>query len=284
MKKYTTYTLILVLFILSACGKSNSKQSISQKMRFENESAPVTMQNGAASLPPKVEDINRDTVIKKKIIKDGNLSLKVNDLERAKSAVDTLVKKYNGYFDNIDFNNSDYQSAYDLKIRIPSGNFENFINKVEGIEGEIVYKQIQARDVTDQFIDLETRLRNKRNYLKRYNELLKRAETVKDILEIEEKTRALEEEIESTEGRLNYLKDQVTYSSLNLTLIKEKPYRFVPKSHGKFTERLKRSLSGGWSGFISFVLFLIRLWPLWIILTIAIPVWKRMRNRRKSKK
>ena len=61
--------------------------------------------------------------------------------------------------------------------------------------------------MTDQFIDLETRLENKRNYLKRYNDLLLKANSIKEILEIEEKIRALEEEIESATGQLKYLSD-----------------------------------------------------------------------------
>ena len=251
-----------------------------QKSFSLSEQAPVTSQSPA--LP--VESVKKEEVSKKKIIKDGSLQLKVNDLEKTKTEIDSLVNKYDGYFDNVNFNNTDYEISYNLKIRIPSDNFEKFVTGIESGKGEVVSKEIHARDVTEQFIDLETRLANKRNYLKRYNELLKQAKTVKDILEIEEKTRGIEEEMESAEGRLKYLSDQVSYSTLDLILTKEKAYRFIPKKHGKFIERLKQSLTGGWFGFISFVLFLIRIWPFWIILAIAIPVWKRLRKRKKDKK
>lgn len=82
--------------------------------------------------------------------------------------------------------------------------------------------------MTDQFIDLETRLANKREYLERYRELVKKAVSVKEILEIEEKIRLLEEEIESVTGRLKYLGDQVDFSTLNLTSPNTRDLNTVP--------------------------------------------------------
>jgi hypothetical protein len=287
--KITMKQIIYILFsvfLISACNggkKSNVMYDLTGAANSESFS-PITRSPEMSKIPPPVENVKSEDINKKKIIKDGSLQLKVNDQEKTKTEIDSLVNKYGGYYDNVNFNNTDYEISYNLKIRIPSDNFEKFVTAIESGKGEVVSKVIHARDVTEQFIDLETRLENKRNYLKRYNELLKQAKNVKDILEIEEKTRGIEEEIESAEGRLKYLSDQVSYSTLDLILTKEKPYQFIPKVHGKFMERLKQSLSGGWFGFISFVLFLIRIWPLWIILAIAIPGWKKLRKRKKDKK
>jgi hypothetical protein len=148
--------------------------------------------------------------------------------------------------------------------------------------GQVTNKSINTRDVTTEFIDLESRLENKREYLARYRELLKQAKTVKDILEIEQQIRVIVEEIESSEGRLKYLSDQVSYSTLSLTLTKEKGYTFHPAVKGSFAERLKRSLHGGWNGLVSFALVLIRLWPAWIILAVAVLLFRVYRRRRKS--
>ena len=88
-----------------------------------------------------------------------------------------LVRSYNGYYANESLENTDDESSWQLKIRIPSANLEKFILKIESGNAQITYKEIDARDVTAEFIDLETRLANKKNYLKRYNELLKQAKT-----------------------------------------------------------------------------------------------------------
>lgn len=237
------------------------------------------MPHDVAPPPPPVK---KQEVIKKKIIKDGRLGLKVDDIEKAKAQIDTLVKAYDGYYSNERFNNTESKAFFNLEIRIPSERIETFISNVEKGKGEVLYKEIDARDVTDQFIDLETRLKNKKSYLVRYNELLKEANTVKEILEIQEEIRQLEEEIESTTGRLKYLTDQVDYSTLNLNLEKQKDFTFNPADRDEFTERLKQSLSKGWYGFVDFVLFLFKIWPLWIVLGVIVFVWRRMRKRRKK--
>lgn len=192
------------------------------------------------------------------------------------------LKKHEGYFANESYSNTDFESSYQLKIRVPSGKFEAFISEVEAGEGEVLYKEIQSRDVTDQFIDLESRLDTKKNYLARYKDLLNKAKDVKEILEIEEKIRTLEEEIDSTTGRLRYLNNQVDYSTLDLTLSEQKDYKFKPEHRSKFTEKLKLSVSKGWFGFVQFILFLIRLWPFWIVAALIYYSWKRYRARRKN--
>ena len=158
-----------------------------------------------------------------------------------------------------------------------------FISDVETGGGEILYKEIDARDVTDQFIDLETRLENKRNYLKRYNDLLVKANSIKEILEIEEKIRALEEEIESATGKLNYLNDLVDYSTLDLTISKQRDFKYNPVKRDEFSEKLKQSFSKGWFGFVDFFLFLINIWPFWIIITLIYYLWKKYKMKRKRK-
>jgi hypothetical protein len=173
--------------------------------------------------------------------------------------------------------------AYNLKIRVPEANFERLVSEVEKGDGEITYKEIQARDVTEQFIDIETRLSNKRNYLNRYTELLAQTKKIEEILSIEERIRALQEEIESAEGTLKYLNDQVDFSTLDLYLSKTKEFKFTGKNRSDFFERLKHSLSGGWHGFISFVLFLIRIWPFWLVVLVFYIVFKRFKRKRKSK-
>ena len=231
---------------------------------------------------PLIDEIENQEVTKKKIIKDGRLGVRVTDLENTKSRIDTLIIRHGGYYANESLNNSDWETSYNLKIRIPSENFMKFISDIEAGDGEILYKEIDARDVTDQFIDLETRLENKRNYLKRYNDLLVKANSIKEILEIEEMIRALEEEIESTTGRLKYLSDLVDYSTLDLTISKQRNFKYNPAKRDKFTEKLKQSLSKGWFGFVDFFLFIINIWPLWIIILFIFYLWKKYKMKRKK--
>lgn len=235
-----------------------------------------------------IDDLKPDKEIPeypdKKIIKDGNLGIRVQNIEKSKTEADSLVAKYKGYYSNENFDNSHDAYIYNLVIRVPATDFEKIIDGFEQGNNEILFKNINARDVTDQFIDLEIRLENKQEYLIRYQELLKKAGSVKEILEIEQQIRQLEEEIESVKGRLTYLNNQLTYSTLNLTLRKEKALIYKPQTRNRLLERLKFSLSRGWFAFIDFLLFLFRLWPFLLIFAILYPIPRKWRIRKKKEK
>jgi len=102
---------------------------------------------------------------------------------------------------------------------------------------------------------------------------------MKDILEIEEKIRALEEEIESTTGRIRYLDDQVSFSTLYLTITKEIPYKYVPSEEPSFWERIKESAGDGWKNLINLLLYLVEIWPLYLIIAACIPIFRWLKRK-----
>lgn len=274
MLSMVKYLSTLFLIILTTSCQDKHHKDFTYEMATTKETITSTDQKSTTPSESTNDAINRQINAKKKIIKDGRIGLKVSDLESAKLNVDALLSKYGGYYAKEIFKNTDWESSYLLTIRVSSVHLEKMISDIEIDNGEILYKEIEARDVTDQFIDLQTRLENKRSYLLRYNELLKKANSIKEILEIEEKIRGLEEEIESTTGKLKYISDLVDYSTLNLTLSKQKDLKFKPVNQYKFFERLKQSLSRGWYSFINVLLFIVKLWPLWIV-AFAIIIWRK---------
>ena len=218
-------------------------------------------------------------VTSKKIIKDGRLGLQVDNLQIAKQKIDSLVKSVGGYYANENLKNSENQYGYELVIRIPVVNFERFVGSAEKGSSKILYKEIQARDVTEEFVDLESRLNSKRNSLARYNEIMKKANSVKDIIEIEESIRVLQEEIESTQGRLRYLSNCIDFSTLNMTISTQKDFTFKPVKRDSFWEKLKESIADGWYGLVDFILEFFGLWPYLILI---IPIGFLIRRLRKK--
>lgn len=276
--------LLILTILISACQqkKYDNDDYMANDLALNEDIVPITRVELNSPPPPPLPPVVNTEVIKKKIIKDGRIGVEVQELEKAKSNVDSLVKNHGGYYSNENLNNYDLATEYDLKIRVPSIQFEKLISAIELGGGEIKYKAIEARDVTDQFIDLETRLDIKKNYLKRYNDLLKQAKTVKDILEIEENIRGIEEEIESTTGRIKYLTDLVDYSTLDLKISKTKDTKNLTEKREKFLIRIQYSLAKGWIGFIDFILFVVKIWPFWIIITLIIYTWKKYRRKKKT--
>ena len=80
-----------------------------------------------------------------------------------------------------------------------------------------------TEDVTEDYYDTEIRLKNKELYLEKYRDFLEQAKTVKDMLEVQEKIRNMEEEIESAKGKLRFIDDKVNFSTLDINIYREKP-------------------------------------------------------------
>lgn len=246
-------------------------------MDMAQQAASEQEESGVASNPDPV------TTGPKKIIKDGHMTVKSTDIAESKKSMDGILKNLKAYYETEELQNNDYRTSYTLRIRIPSENFEQLISAIESGGDEIMHKSIQTRDVTEQYMDIETRLTNKRGYLKRYKELLAKANSIKDILSIEAEIRPLEEEIESQEGRLRYLSDQVAFSTLNMTLYTDKEYVYKPQPKDNFWERVKKSVSSGWSAVVDFVLWTIAVWPFIILILIVYYQVRRVRRKRNLK-
>ena len=220
----------------------------------------------------------------KKIIKNGTMRIKSETFGESKKRIDKVVKSLNGYYENEELDKNDYRIQYHLIIRLPSKNFEQLVHGVETGKDEIVFKKINTNDVTEEFLDIETRLENKRKYLKRYKELLEKAKNVNEILSIEENIRQLMEEIESKEGRLKYLNDQVDLSTLRINLFKEYPVKIEKKPENPFSTRAGDSVSKGWNSIINFLLWTVSKWPLILIIGILAWIVRRKWKKRKAVK
>ncbi len=301
MKSKIIINLLFTLTLLYSCNSKQKEQVGYGQGSGDGVSAPeepLAMEEEKAKFsPPNIkteeeilDDGATNETIKvvpqkkvKKIIKDGSISVKTNDINLSKKGIDDLLKKLNAYYESEDLQNSDQTISYNLKIRVPADNFEKLISSIENGKDEIKSKNIQARDVTEEYVDIETRLTNKREYLKRYKELLSKASTVNDILAIEENIRTLQEEIESKEGRLKYLNDQVSFSTLDINLYKEKEFIYKPQPQDKFSERVKTSLSNGWTSVVDFVLWTITIWPYLILTIVVFFIIRRVIKKSKSR-
>ena len=202
---------------------------------------------------------------KKKLIRTGRLDLKSQHIQKSKNRLDQALKSLDGYYDNEQFSKSEYEFRYSLKVRVPAKNFDRVLQVIDGGGDEIVSKDIQTKDVGAEYTDIETRLKSKRAYLARYEQFLTKANSMDELLQIQEKIRALIEEIESQEGRLAFLDDQVGYSTLNIELYKTISHPEISSEELGFWEKAKNSLAIGWTGVVMLFLGLLSIWPLLLI-------------------
>ncbi len=213
-----------------------------------------------------------------KIIKTATLRFQVKDFQTSRSAIDEIIKRYEGYITSENQHNADDQVQSTIIIRVPAANLDQLLDSLQGQAVYLDYKNIEASDVTVEFVDTEARLKTKREVEQRYLTILKQATTVKDILEVESHLGKIREEIEATEGRLRYLNDQVDYSTVSLTIYQ--PIHRLPRSESGFWSKLGKSLVNGWNGLLSFIIGFTALWPLLVIVGAGLAGYRFWRKKR----
>lgn len=215
-----------------------------------------------------------------KIIRSADLKFQCDDLAKTNDRIISSVRKYGGYLQN-DREAKEYSEvSRTIQVRIPSKNFDNFLKDVSDGVAYFDEKNITSEDVTDEYIDNESRVKTQKALENRYLELLKKANKVSEMLEIEEKLSQIREEIESKQARLNYLQTQVEMSSFTITFYKNMPQK--ESASVSFGSKIGNALKSGVNAVLDFFIWLLEMWP-FIIILVALIVFFRKRWRRRQK-
>jgi len=215
-----------------------------------------------------------------KIIKTANLSFETGDLQATHQRILQLTKDNQGFIQN-DNSGKNYGKEYvNLTIRVPSDTFEAMLEGISEGVGYFDQKQITQKDVTEEFVDINARLKAKRKLESRYLELLQQAKNVKEMLEIERELSKIREEIEAKEGRLKYLESQVSLSTMYVEFYKTTEAKGVSLSYG---QKIANALKGGWNGISNFFLGILYIWPFIVILGVVIYFIRRYIKKRRKK-
>lgn len=272
------YFLFALTLLLSCGQKPQEMKSVDAAMiDFLPEAKAVDLANDITSIPTDSATIN----INKKIIKSANLNIEVSNIEKAKQSIQESLKKNKAYIQSETFNSQHDRDVVSIFIKVPNENFDALINSFSTGLGDLISKNVKSDDVTEEYTDVSIRLKNKMAFLEKYRDLLKQTSSTKDILEIQEKIRGLEEEIDSAEGRLKFIDDRVKYSTIDMTIAKIKPQNSVTSKIG-FGTKFVDSISQGWNNFVDFVLGLVSYWPFLLIIPAFIFLWKKWKARRKK--
>ena len=149
-----------------------------------------------------------------------------------------------------------------MVIRVSNSDFENLLQEVSSDVKYFDQKEISSEDVTEQFIDIEARLKAKKELENCYLELLKKANKISEILEIEKELVVIREEIESKQGQLNYLQNKIAMSTLEVSFYKQTAESDVTVSYGS---KMWNAIKSGISWIPGFFLGLLYIWPLFTI-------------------
>lgn len=288
------YVVFIMAFYCLACNhkneKSGAKDVVLENIRSEQKGlvtsdttaqiiSQLTEQEKSPPPPPPHQEKNEAPPVinwDKKIVREGTLTAGIKNFKQFSIAIAQKVKKYGGYISSEQQQQDDYKIQNTLVIRVPVDQFEVAVNDLLSNIEKVDERTINAEDVTTEYIDGRSRLAAKKEVRQRYLDLLKKARNMKEILEIQEEINSIQEDIETVNGRLNYLGHSAAMSTIHFTYYEILDANAVGREQSFITKAKTAFINGlHWTGqcLIAFV----SIWPLFIVVSIVYFLFVRKR-------
>ncbi|MGC9399180.1 MAG: DUF4349 domain-containing protein [Anaerolineae bacterium] len=153
------------------------------------------------------------------VIYNGRLDLVVKDTIKAQEQIGTLVDDLEGYV----LSTESYQReggvlTVNMKVRVPAASFNTAMARLRDLALEVTYERVSSEDVTQEYVDLESRLRALEAKAAKLEELMEEAEDTEAVLQIYGELSATQEEIEHVKGRMRYLERSAAMATVEISL------------------------------------------------------------------
>jgi hypothetical protein len=267
-------TGLALILLFTQCGHNGGGEAANYIS--DMEMAPVAGRKMAADeASPQMYSGDAPNTIERKLIREGNVRFKTNDTGKTRAFLDSTVTSFGGYIFNENMYKNEGSVEQSVAVRIPDEKFEAFIAAISSYAGKLDSKNVNAIDVTEEYLDVETRLKTKKELEALYLDLLKQAKTVSDMVAIEGQLGQVRTEIESMQGRMNYLQSRVKFATLWINF-----YQTEVEGFG-FWDKIGGGWGTGWTKFLGFLVWTVELWP-FVLLIVAIVIFVRIRRNRRN--
>lgn len=231
--RIATVALLAAVLLLGACsGNSDDATGIAGSDATEQTGTTIAMASedaGAIALEAERKGavaavpIGTDTPVGLKVIRDGRVDLRVapGTFEQISSQLRSIAVDLGGYITAgethlQEIDGVDYTVGW-LTMRIPEDRFDDALDRVDGL-GERLSLNVSSQDVTEEYVDLEGRLRYWKTQEEFYTRLMAEATAIDDLVTIQTRMQDVLLNIEQIEGRLRYLDSRTSFSTLTVGL------------------------------------------------------------------
>lgn len=277
-RRFFPIAIVLSAFIsVYGCGDksaADAEQYVRAASSSVGEAKAGQAVNDDGKYSPQTD--NKIAVQSRKLIYTANLRLRVENVEEAGKIIRAAVAKSGGYIAHEEYERNVYSQQVSAIFRVPAEKFDITLKEISAAAATVENRNVKAEDVTAEFIDISARLAAKKDVETRYRELLKQAKSISEILEIEEKIGAIHSEIESSQGRLNYLSNQEKYSTVEVVWYEPSTVLLPEDSFGS---RFIRGIVNGWNGAISVFITIVNAWPFLLVLALFVYFLRRVIRR-----
>lgn len=235
---------------------TNAKKEIVDNKAMNYDMAMTEGSTSGENIPIN-PNINPDmNAVERKLSKNGQISLTADDISGMENKIDEIAKKYKGYIYSLDQTSRNNFRQINAVIKVEETSFDLAIEDLKAL-GKVNSSSFSVDDLTLQFVDTETRLNTLKAMEQRLMDLLNKATRVEDLITIESQLQSTRQQIEYTQSSLNILKNQVSYSTINITI---SDYKSVDQNPPQgFFERLGTNLREGLNYFTNALINLINL-------------------------
>ena len=297
MRLYTALLLTAVLLTVYGCAKraDYAMRSAEVATTDKAQTAPATAERNVAEQQEGLKKVSLQqadqsqaatAAIERKLIRNAELDIETSAPAEAERKVAAIADAHGGFVvtSEASQNNNPAQPAevVNVVVRVPAAQFDAVVEELRGVGSRVRQKKITAQDVTEEYIDLEARLRTQRALEAQYLEIMKQAQKVSDALEVNRQLAEVRGVIEQTEGRRRFLENQAALSTIKVTL--QTPAPFVSANAGGFFAGIREALGDGVDIAVAIILVVIRvviaLIP--VLLLIVLPLallWRLWRRR-----
>lgn len=299
--------LIIVLFLVFSIGCADRAPSYSVDQKASNAAPAATparsassesgdkktvdLSNPAAAQVSNNQDGNPQTaptVTERKIIRNADLTLEANAPEDVQQKITALAESKGGFVVETQQRSSSAEvkvrDTVTMTVRVPAEKFNESLDEIRKTGNRVVDETVKGQDVTEEFLDVEARLKTKKALEAQFLEIMKQGKTVEDALKVQRELANVRTEIEQIEGRKRFLENQSSLSTIKINI--KTPGSIAPSSTG-FFHKLGQAVSTGLDAALWFVLFfvmaVIALIPFFLL--IVLPIYLLIRYLvRKSRK
>lgn len=187
----------------------------------------------------------------RKIIQNAQFDVKIKDSDDAVAHISQAARASGGYVQETRQSGTKQQGrTVNMTLRVPAGQYGTLIDLINGL-GEVTQRREWTEDVTEQYVDLEARIKTQQIHLQQLNKLYERSGSIKEMMELEQEISRITADLESMEGRIRVLSNRVGFSTLMVNLYEPgvpapiQPPRTV-------WERVKQGFTGSWNGVVNF--------------------------------
>lgn len=214
--------VVLATLALTACAAGQSRSVVEERDESLSFEAPAPMATVVVEKLPEAPRYAADDIgdlPERMIVYTGDLALVVMDTDAAQRQIEVLVKDAGGYIASVEsYAVSEGIRRINLSLRVPAEAFDSTMNALREMAVEVTRESVSTEDVTEEYVDLTSRLRALEAKAARLEKLMEQAEDTEAVLEVYRELSETQVQIEQTKGRMQYLERQSAMATIHVQL------------------------------------------------------------------